>query len=338
MIMSGGIMNITFPKYYDNFECIGGKCPDNCCIGWEIDVDNKTVSKYKTGKLPIFKEAVSGIVCEDGVYHFSLDRNERCPMLTDDGWCKIITHAGEDSLCRICKEHPRFYNTNYNIKEGGVGACCHSAALLILTSASDSYDLPKEKILSLNKVFSQRQNIFDIIKGADTVCSSFFGILSSDFFSTNDFYTEKSDKKGVFCFVKNALKNIEVMDRLFLSYADFGIRKAEENTGEFLKFLDSFFTLYGKNILMYFIYRYYIRFYTDFCEYAGISIAFFSVLAIALMLHGQGSLSLENAALCFRTFSKNIEYSTENVDYLSEFFDTEYNISAFFEHIKKLVF
>ena len=24
------------PKYYSGFQCIGEKCPSNCCYGWDI--------------------------------------------------------------------------------------------------------------------------------------------------------------------------------------------------------------------------------------------------------------------------------------------------------------
>ena len=30
---------IRRPAYYKAFRCIGSDCTENCCIGWEIDVD-----------------------------------------------------------------------------------------------------------------------------------------------------------------------------------------------------------------------------------------------------------------------------------------------------------
>ena len=38
------------PWFYDSFRCISSKCTDNCCIGWEIDVDDETLSKYNQVK------------------------------------------------------------------------------------------------------------------------------------------------------------------------------------------------------------------------------------------------------------------------------------------------
>ena len=39
-------VNMIYPEYVENFKCIGGACEDNCCIGWDIDVDKITFKKY----------------------------------------------------------------------------------------------------------------------------------------------------------------------------------------------------------------------------------------------------------------------------------------------------
>ena len=37
-----------YPDYYDKFRCIASKCKHNCCIGWEIDIDENTLSYYNS--------------------------------------------------------------------------------------------------------------------------------------------------------------------------------------------------------------------------------------------------------------------------------------------------
>ena len=39
------------------------------------------------------------------------------------GYVDLIIRHGEDALCDICREHPRFYSysENGNIREGGLG-------------------------------------------------------------------------------------------------------------------------------------------------------------------------------------------------------------------------
>ena len=40
-------MILIKPDYYDVFKCKADKCTDNCCIGWEIDIDENTDNLYK---------------------------------------------------------------------------------------------------------------------------------------------------------------------------------------------------------------------------------------------------------------------------------------------------
>lgn len=66
------------------------------------------------------------------VPHFRLTPDERCPFLLDDGLCRMIKHYGENMLCRICADHPRFRNYWSDRIELGLGLVCEEAARLIL--------------------------------------------------------------------------------------------------------------------------------------------------------------------------------------------------------------
>ena len=41
-------MKIRTPAYYQNFRCIAGACPDTCCRGWAIVVDDEAWEKYQS--------------------------------------------------------------------------------------------------------------------------------------------------------------------------------------------------------------------------------------------------------------------------------------------------
>ena len=133
-------MKVYAPKYYKKFICIADKCKHSCCIGWEIDIDSDTLEKYKS------LEACGGTVLESiemtEVPHFRLCDEERCPHLKQSGLCSIILEYGEDYLCDICREHPRFYNYTSVGKEVGLGMACEEACRLILSS--DEYDIYDE--------------------------------------------------------------------------------------------------------------------------------------------------------------------------------------------------
>ena len=126
-------MKLFAPEYYKSFKCIADKCRHSCCIGWEIDIDPDTEEVYKAlgdG----YGEKILKSIDFDGTPHFSLAENERCPHLDSNGLCRIICELGEDYLCDICREHPRFYNYTSRGLEVGIGMSCEEACRIILDS------------------------------------------------------------------------------------------------------------------------------------------------------------------------------------------------------------
>ena len=102
-------MTIITPNYYNKFKCIADKCKHSCCIGWEIDIDDTTLKKYNNLKSDFANRLKSNISLANAP-HFKLDKSERCPFLNEQGLCDIILNEGEDMLCQICADHPRFRN------------------------------------------------------------------------------------------------------------------------------------------------------------------------------------------------------------------------------------
>ncbi len=123
-------MKLRAPEYYKDFKCIADRCRHSCCIGWEIDIDPATREKYRSTE-------IEKSICDSETPHFSLSEQDRCPHLDSRGLCRIILGHGEDFLCEICREHPRFYHSVPSGREVGVGMSCEEACRLILSS--DNY-------------------------------------------------------------------------------------------------------------------------------------------------------------------------------------------------------
>ncbi|MCQ2553005.1 MAG: flagellin lysine-N-methylase [Clostridia bacterium] len=115
-----------FPDYYGEFSCIANKCKHNCCIGWEIDIDEDSLARYKADGIPNIVDV------EGDLSHFQLVGADRCAFLREDGLCNLILDHGEDYLCQICTDHPRFRNYWTGIVETGLGLSCEEAARIIL--------------------------------------------------------------------------------------------------------------------------------------------------------------------------------------------------------------
>ncbi len=161
-------MKLFAPKYYKKFSCIADKCKHSCCVGWEIDIDAETAEKY-TSLEKAYGKYIKDSIDMSEPPHFVLGKEERCPHLNEKGLCKIIIELGEEYLCEICREHPRFYNDSPLGREVGIGMACEEAARIILSS--DEYDVIEEigdiygdcdkKVLDTAK---KRKEIFDTLK------------------------------------------------------------------------------------------------------------------------------------------------------------------------------
>ena len=125
-------MKLIAPEGYTDFACTAGQCRHTCCAGWEIDIDPATQAAYRAmpGKMgDRLRQSIDWT--EDGA-SFHLTENERCPMLRDDGLCDVICKLGQDALCQICTDHPRFRHFYADRVEIGLGFCCEEAARMQL--------------------------------------------------------------------------------------------------------------------------------------------------------------------------------------------------------------
>lgn len=97
------------PDYFDHFSCVGGKCEDTCCAGWEVDIDEETFYYYMTVKSDFGDRLRSHMVDTGEEKYFPLAKNGRCPFLNSGNWCDIYSNLGPDRLCTVCQEYPRYY-------------------------------------------------------------------------------------------------------------------------------------------------------------------------------------------------------------------------------------
>lgn len=121
------------PDYYSDFKCIADKCRHSCCMGWEIDIDEESLVRYDHIE-GSFGEKLRANICrdDDGAHFVLRGVEERCPFLQENGLCEMILNIGEENLCQICTDHPRFRNFLSDRTETGLGLCCEATAELIM--------------------------------------------------------------------------------------------------------------------------------------------------------------------------------------------------------------
>ncbi len=126
-------MKLIAPDYYSQFRCIAGDCKHSCCIGWEIDIDEASLARFDAVEGALSARLQQSIDRRGEVPHFILGKDDRCPFLNSANLCDLILGLGEDCLCQICADHPRFRSHFSDRTELGLGLCCEAAAELILS-------------------------------------------------------------------------------------------------------------------------------------------------------------------------------------------------------------
>ena len=285
-------MKLYAPKYYKDFKCTADRCTHSCCIGWEIDVDSDTRAKYDVLPHPYGKTIRESI--EDG--HFKLCSDERCPHLDEKGLCKIILEVGEDALCDICREHPRFYNETPYGMEAGLGMCCEEAARLIL-SAEDYRELAETDELcgecdtELFDVREFRKKIFSILHDTALPYNERLENISREYNISPACHSD--------CEWKDLTSSLEYLDETHKDM--FSVYSSSTDTPTHEKELE--------RALAYFVYRH----CTEVCDteelYASLGFALFCERLLASLVRAYPNESIITLA---RIVSEEIEYSEDN--------------------------
>ena len=122
-------MHYKKPQYYDNFICIADRCPDTCCAGWQIVIDDTSLENY--GKISgTFGERLQkSIDWEEGIFR---QNQRRCAFLNQENLCDLYRELGADSLCDTCRMYPRHVEEYEDLREFSLSLSCPVAAEMIL--------------------------------------------------------------------------------------------------------------------------------------------------------------------------------------------------------------
>ena len=167
-----------YPQIYEKFKCIGGKCSDSCCVGWEVDVDETMYYYYLTVKGKMGDRIRSCMVYRDGEATFPLNEEGRCPFLNSKNLCDIITELGEDSLCTVCTEYPRYYEVAGDYEQIDMSLSCPEVSrlffmdeekyeIILFDDGFDNEDLPKSKAALRDKLRDKRNAAMNNVDNID---------------------------------------------------------------------------------------------------------------------------------------------------------------------------
>ena len=61
-------MRYLKPHFYDQFVCTAGDCPDTCCAGWQIVIDEDSLERYGNEKSEFGKRLRNSIDWRKSVF------------------------------------------------------------------------------------------------------------------------------------------------------------------------------------------------------------------------------------------------------------------------------
>lgn len=303
---------------FKNFKCTGGECKHNCCLKWQIDVDSRTLKKYRADKSDFSETLKNGVDFNSSQLKM---RKKRCVFLNRDNLCDIIINLGEDALCQVCKDHPRYRNFFSAFTEIGYGLCCEEAIRELLTCKDNISPVlifddgkPSERLSKRAEAFEKeklafRENALKIIENRnytfDKRMSELVEICDIDVFDV-----------VLYPWKKTFLK----LERLSESWT-----KRLEAT----QFLSTLFpeknAVYFERFAYYFIHRHVSAAEDKVDLRTRLLFCFISLAAInsicSSLLSEADEYPIELLAGVAREYSAEIEYSDDNVNALLDILD-----------------
>ncbi len=334
-------MKLIKPRFYDEFICIADRCTDNCCIGWEIDIDPLSLKRFDAVSGEFGERLRAAIRRGEDVCTFAFGEGERCALLREDGLCELILHQGEDSLCDICALHPRFFGWFNGRKEAGLGLCCEEVCRLLFKDTAPmslvSEDIPEpwEETCSgelLTHLLSARDVLFHAITDRkrplrDRLCDCSVYVRELQNNLDNGMMSLPKMSGNAFANTE-PLPVIEALHTLWRSTesisAEWDTRMTElydrraEVADSFCRYLteNAAATWRYEHIAWYFCYRYFLDGVFEGEAVSRFGFAVMSVFAVALfdcLSWLDGGLTEWQRVLNLKLYSKQMEYSEENL-------------------------
>ena len=180
-------MRYVKPHYYDDFQCTADRCPDTCCAGWQIVIDEDSLEKYSRERGPFGNRLYASIDWEEGIFR---QRKGRCSFLDEENLCDLYKELGKDALCKTCRMYPRHVEEYEGLRELSLSLSCPVAAEMILTcreplrlieeETDEEEELEQEfedfDLLMFTQLEDARAVMFDILQNRDLAMEQRIGI------------------------------------------------------------------------------------------------------------------------------------------------------------------
>ncbi|MCF0223566.1 MAG: hypothetical protein HUK20_04790 [Fibrobacter sp.] len=270
--------------------------------------------------------------------------HDRCPLLTDNGLCKIICNCGESYLSDICREHPRFVEVYGDIMEKGIGLCCEEGAKLLLgcklpfryneKNCNEKADkITHEITIARDNILDNREQMLQLIASPKiSLHSTLRHIFDIEDISNRACNLEPGD------IIKHWIRAIDQCESFGPAW-DLAIKRIYQKIDGcgVVNLRPLFSETDGKKIVSYMIFRYYAKCLFDGDSLGKVKFATFFWIILKNFEHelSDGAQSIKNKKInAIKLLSKQLEYSEEVLDKLnSHFKKSKYFSSGCFKRL-----
>ena len=312
-------MILRVPSYYKTFQCIADKCEHSCCIGWEIDIDEDSYDYYMGIEGAFGERLKEQTVTEDGEHSFVLRKNGWCPFLDQNKLCDIYSELGEEALCEVCTEYPRFVVEYGDVREKSLSVSCEEVGRIIFSDEGKmSYEDIELPDLGIEDEFYEDEEEEPFEEDMEEFCS----------------HLEEYRTQAV-AILQNREKSIDDRIREYLKFCEKlqnVVENPEEELWEPMEYTEAleeykksgdYNEIWYEHILVYFTYRYFMRAWYDGNVLAKAQFAIVGFLVIRDMdivryfANGK-SFKLDDRIANARIFSREVEHSEETLEILED--------------------
>lgn len=311
-------MKIVKPVFYKDFQCIAGACPDSCCQGWEVDADEKSLEYYKTldPQLEI-KQRIDRVLDKDEFDNviFTLAPKKRCPFLNEENLCDMHIAIGGEHTPFTCQNFPRFTYDFGGTREMGMSFSCPVASDMMY--ALPSFDFEEEinsDLPTLNDIDAELY--FTLLKGrkkAYEIAKDKSLSIADRMINLLDFAQTLQIEIGAYQEGENDISFIDVFDNPELINNEWQEKINNPN----YKSIDN--SQANENILMYFLYKYFLQAVYDKDVLSKVKMAVVGVLVHTYF--GEDSWTIH-------LWSKETEHSQYNMDRYKELLKTAKSLTV----------
>ena len=244
-------------------------------------------------------------VDDEGYYFMFSDKQPTCPLLREDGLCRVVLELGEDSLCDTCHMHPRFYKYIEDLELCGVGLSCEESVEKLLATEGDQLQ------------FTIEDDDGEFTADDRPVLENIFDLLA---LGINPAICQFTPNHSIrYCQELISLyKETEPIDeewtKQLAHLEDMLASTTATNTTDLLN-LDAQETATLNKVYQYILYRQ-IDMLAEYSLESLVRYAFDATLFIALLTHQFGNLPEQ-----IRRWSEQIEYDEDNVSFLFDAYE-----------------